>query len=352
MSVFAEVVLGSTQQKEPAATQALKYILDPNRNSELAKAFIGMLGDENIQFEPGRVEAETDSEGSRPDLKIFDMDGHVRVFVENKFWAPLTEAQPVSYLRSLRENLASALVFVVPEKRVPTIWQELKERCESAGLGWENVVENVPVQRVRVGGRNMLITSWNHVLSKLMDAIRPENGDARCDIFQLQGLVKRMDSEEFLPLRDEDVTDQDTARQLVNIIGLIDSIVEKLTQDRIADTDGLQAASSAYYSGRYFRMYERFPLLLVVELELWRDHGISPLWLGSWFKENRENMESLEEARGAFPNNVESGTYRYFPIRLKSGAERDRVIDDAAKQIKRIVDHCRESATQDSPPGN
>ena len=349
MSVLAEVLIGSTQQKEPAATQALKYILDPNRNSELAKAFIGMLGDGNMQFEPGRVEAETGSEGSRPDLKIFDTDGHERVFVENKFWAPLTEAQPVSYLLSLRENLASALVFVVPEKRVATVWQELKERCESAGLEWENVVENVPVQRVRVGGRNMLITSWNHVLSKLMDAVRPENGDARHDIFQLQGLVKRMDSEEFLPLRDEEITNQDTARLLVNLISLTQPIVERLKRDGIADTEGLTATNTADYSGRYFRMYEKFTLLLVIELRLWRDHGVSPLWLGFWIKENRGNMENLEKARGAFPNNVESGEYRNFPIRLMSGVEKDRVIDDAARQIREIVDHCWEPAPQDSP---
>ena len=350
MSVLAHVVLGGPQQGEPAATQALAYIL--SRNSQVAKAFIGMLGGGNMEFEPGRVEAESGSEGSRPDLKIFDTDGHERVFVENKFWAPLTEAQPVSYLRNLQEIPESALVFVVPEKRVATVWQELQERCKSAGLEWESKEDYASVQRAHAGGRNILITNWHHTLDKLLDATRPGNDGTRQDLLQLRGLVDREDSKGFLPLRDEDVTDQGTARRLVNIIGLIDSIVEKLTQDRIADTDKLQAASSAYYSGRYFRMYERFPLLLVVELELWRDHGISPLWLGSWFKENRENMESLEEARGAFPNNVESGTYRYFPIRLKSGVERERVIENAAEQIKRIVDHCREPATQDSPPGN
>ena len=350
MSVFAEVVLGGTQPNEPAATQALKYILDPNRNSELAKAFIGLLGDENIQFEPGRVEAETDSEGSRPDLKIFDMDGHVRVFVENKFWAPLTEAQPVSYLRSLRENPESALVFIVPEMRVATVWQELRERCESAGLEWEDVVENAPVQRVRVGNRNMFITNWNHVLSKLMNAVRPENDDSQHDIFQLQGLVKRMDSEEFLPLRDEEVVNQDTARRMISFLGLIHEILNRLKNDGIADTNKLGQSSSlsAYRLGHFFHMYDRFTLSLTLDFKIWRDHGVSPLWLRSWI----EDEQNLEKARGSFPNNVEFDGYRCFPIRLKSGVEKNRVIDDAVGQIRQIVDHCRDPVPQNSTSDN
>ncbi len=350
MSVLAHVVLGGPQQAEPAATQALTYIL--NRDNDIAKAFIGMLGGGPMEFELGHIQAEVSSEGSRPDLTIHDTDGHVRIFVENKFWAPLTEAQPVSYLDSLPENPESALVFVVPEKRVATVWQILKERCETAGMEWEGIEENAPVKRVRVGGKNLMITNWQHTLGKLLDAAHPGNDGTRHDLLQLQGLVDREVLEGFLPLCDEDVTDQDSARRLVNFIGLIGSIVEKLTQDRNADTVSRNASSSTYYSGQYFCMYDRFELFLAIDLTLWRDHGVSPLWLGSWFKENRENMESLEEARGAFPNNVKSGDYRYFPIRLKCSAERDRVIDDAAEQIKRIVDHCRGPAPQDSPSGN
>ncbi len=352
MSVLAHVVLGGPQQGEPAATQALAYILDGN--SELAKAFIGMLGGGHMEFEPGRIEAEVGSEGSRPDLTIHDTDGHVRVFVENKFWASLTEAQPVSYLRSLPEKPKSALVFVVPEKRVATVWQELKERCEQADLEWEDLAKIGPVQSARVDSNRMLITNWDHVLKILQDTAYSMDGDIQHDIRQLLGLVKRVDSSEtFLPLRDENVDDRETARRLVNFIDLIVPIVERLKQDGIADTEGLKTTNSAYHFGRYFRMYDRFPLLLVIDLKkIWRNYGVSPLWLGSWIKEPQRNMENLEKARVAFPITVESDGYRYFPIRLKSGVDRDRVIDDAVRQIREIVDHCREPAPQDSPSDN
>ena len=127
MSVLAHVVLGGTLQNEPAATQALAYIL--RSSPDIARAFVGMLQEANIEFDPGRIEAEQEHEEARPDLRIHDGDGRVRVFVENKFWAGLTDAQPVSYLEDLPEDLPSALMFIVPEQRVPTVWSELKERC-------------------------------------------------------------------------------------------------------------------------------------------------------------------------------------------------------------------------------
>ena len=185
----------------------------------------------------------------------------------------------------------------------------------------------------------------------MLYAAQSLNDDIQHDIHQLQGLVDRVDSsDEFLPLRDEDVADQDTARRMVNFIGLIDPIVDRLKQDGIADTEGLNPTNSAYHYGRYFRMYDRFPLLLVIDLKLWLNYGVSPLRLGSWIKEVK--MENLEKARGAFPNDVGPSTYRYFPIRLKPGVEKNRVIDHAVEKIKQIVDHCREPAPQDSPSGN
>lgn len=299
-----------------------------------------------MEFEPGRIEAEVGSEGSRPDLTIHDTDGHVRVFVENKFWAPLTEAQPVSYLRSLPEYPESALVFVVPEKRVATVWQELKERCKKEGLECEDLVKNGQVRKVRVGSNRMLITNWNHVLEKLLNAAGSLDEVIQHDIHQLQGLVNRVDSsDEFLPLRDEDVTDQGTARRLINFIGLIDPIVEKLQQDGIATRKRSQRTNIDVYTGRYFYIHDEIQLLLKIDYKMWRDHGITPLWL--WINHD----QTFQRVRGLFPN-MEFEGHRYFPIRLKSGVERERVIENAAEQIRQIVDHCREPAPQDSPSGN
>ena len=56
MSVLAHVVLG-VQQGEPAATRALAYIL--NSNPDIARSFVGILQDSNIEFEPGAHRGRT-----------------------------------------------------------------------------------------------------------------------------------------------------------------------------------------------------------------------------------------------------------------------------------------------------
>ena len=166
MSVLAHVVLGGALPGEPVATKALAFIL--NSSPDIARAFVGLLREANVEFQPGRIKAELEHEDSRPDLTIYDSDGHVRVFVENKFWAGLTKAQPESYLRDLPRDPPSALAFVVPDLRVSTVWNELKMRCSQAELEWVDGSSKRPVTWARVGGTSMLITSWKHVLEGLL----------------------------------------------------------------------------------------------------------------------------------------------------------------------------------------
>ena len=77
----------------------------------------------------GRIAAEERHGDGIPDLTIRDAGGVVRVLVENKFWAGLTEMQPVGYLDQLPPDVSAALLFVVPHTRLHSVWGELKERC-------------------------------------------------------------------------------------------------------------------------------------------------------------------------------------------------------------------------------
>jgi hypothetical protein len=48
--------------------------------------------------------------------------GTPRVFIENKFWAGLTENQPVAYLRLLAQYASpTVLLTVVPASRLETV---------------------------------------------------------------------------------------------------------------------------------------------------------------------------------------------------------------------------------------
>ena len=335
MSVLAHVVVGRLDG-EPAATVALAYIL--NSCPDTARAFVGMLREANVEFEPGRIEAELDIEDGRPDLTIHDIDGRVRVFVENKFWAGLTAAQPVSYLEELPEHMPSALVFVVPEQRVSTVWRELEKRCGEAELELNNTFGTGFVKGARIGRKTMLIASWKVVLQRMLDAALSAGHDAvRDDVLQLQGLTGRMDSKAFLPLRGDEVANQETARRLINYVELIDYIVDELVQAEIADTKGLRPTHGKYTSGRYLRLHGRFVSWLGIDFRAWRDDGISPMWW--WFGTKagvvRDHFKTIPELYEdvRFRNNE-----LYVPVRLKTNAERDGVIGDAVAQMIRIAD--------------
>ena len=344
MSVLAHVVLGGSIQSEPAATQALAFIL--NSSTDIARSFLGILGETSLEFEPGHIAAELVHEDSRPDLTIYDRNGTARAFVENKFWAGLTDAQPVSYLKDLPENPPSTLVFVVPEQRVTTVWNELKKRCLQEKLEWVDGQSTRSVIGADVSSRTLLITSWKFVLDGLLQAAHSGgHDDIRQDILQLQGLTSRMDAEAFLPLRIDEVTDQETARRLINYSSLIEDITQKLRDGDIADTNALRPAHGWYTAGRFLRLYGRFGLWLGVRFREWREYGITPLWLeigNSDFYGVTGHFETIRELFDDVKLDEEQQLL-YIPLRLKTGVERDRVVDEAVGQISQIADTLRET---------
>ena len=344
MSVLAHVVLRGALQSEPAVSQALAHIL--NASPDIARAFVGMLRQADIEFEAGHIKAELGHEDSRPDLTIHDSLGRVRVFVENKFWAGLTDAQPVSYLGDLPEDLPASLLFIVPQQRVTTVWNELKLRCSDAELEWQDGSGTRAVTWSRVGRRTLLITSWAHVLGGLLDAAHSgEHESIRHDILQLRGLTSRMDAEAFLPIRPEEVTAQETARRLVNYSSLIEDITRKLRDAGLGDTQGLRTSHQWYTHGRYLRVHERFGLWLGIELEVWSDAGITPLWAMLDNGEFSGVAGRHQTIRTLFDDVqlYEDAGLLYIPIRLKTGVERGRVVDEAVAQIKLIANRLLEA---------
>ena len=74
-------------------------------------------------------------EGTQPDLAGFDPHNKECVLIEAKFWAGLTDNQPVAYLKRLPKNQASALLFVAPAARLNTLWAELCRKVSESESG-------------------------------------------------------------------------------------------------------------------------------------------------------------------------------------------------------------------------
>ena len=146
----------------------------------------------------------------------------------------------------------------------------------------------------------------------------------------------------FSPLSAVELTDARVPRRLLNYGGLIDPIADRLVADSAAGTK----ASNARQFGRWLRVHDKFDVYLVVSLSLWRNHGVTPLWCNCHTPEGvarrlqaRFDGAQLEEASTGWLNLC-------IPIYLAAGVERDRVVDDAVRQMRRITDEL-----QDAPSG-
>ena len=336
MSLLAYLV-PQKLDKEPAATQALAYILRSKK--EVGAEFIHRLG-LDLGFEFGRVESERRVEGGQPDLTIFDSECRRRIFIENKFRAGLTDAQPVQYLGALPDDLPSALVFIVPEQRIPTVWKELKTRSGRA-YKIEGESTAVSVTRLQMGTRTMCVTSWRHVL-ELLKQISP-NDDVKCDVLQLAGLAKFGQPDEFPPLRGEELSNVSIPSRMINYCGLVDQIILELDSRGVVRTKNSRLTHEWNDIGRSFNWLGMFDLWLGVALAPWKNTSITPLWIREYPGKN-SNLGEYYHRLEVFFEDVQKGrdgldySRKYIPIRLPTGVERDVVIRDAANQVQRIAE--------------
>ena len=348
-------VIPKVTQAEPAATRALRYLLETS--DTIAKRFLAVVG--STPFEIGRIGSEWNyAAGVRPDIAIHDAaTGDHRVFVENKFRAWLTDFQPVDYLKALPERDTSVLAFIAPEDRIEELWGELQARCRRADFNLSKESTTAYPYSIRAGARRLVLTNWRAVLDTLQHAAAAAGHPAlEYDIVQLRGLTEEMrrdapeatrpntparvsfagSDETFPPLHANEPTDAGAARRLLDYCGLIDEITKKLVAAPSWDTKGMRATGF----GRYLHVHGRFDLYLRVSFTSWGNHGITPLWCTCLGVE-RQGRDVHASFDGA---HVDDAGRPNIPIRLKTGVERGRVIDHAADQMRAIADHLLNSA--------
>jgi hypothetical protein len=329
--------LASTlSQKENLATEALAFIVNRSAAARTALAReVGRLLEETLPI--ARVETQTAfGDESRPDLILHREDGHVVGFIEAKFWASLTAAQPIEYLRRLAEGGGGALVMLAPERRLPSLRAEVMERCSVASIG----VEPSGLWTLRGGGHRIAFLSWTRLLTALADAT-VEDVAASSDVRQLRGLCARFETEGFIPLTREDIDDLDVPRRVLALANLVNDIVEKAVAEGVLNTKALRPAHSIWYSGRYVA-FDSAVCFLGLAHQQWSTRGRSPMWLR--FK--RDAWERADELRPILrPWASEDPPRAYIddddrsvrvPILLRVGVEKDAVVAHAVAQLREV----------------
>ncbi len=149
-----------------------------------------------------------DEDNSIPDLVGFDEDNNQRCIIESKFWAGLTDNQPITYIKRFKSDKPSMLLFLIPSKRMESIWGELISRCKDGGIKIRDEIrEHHKISAKLNDNHHLAVTDWNTLLT-LMETELEAAGDHvfKSDLLQLKGLCNQMDEEAFLPLHSQEIS--------------------------------------------------------------------------------------------------------------------------------------------------
>jgi hypothetical protein len=353
MTVLAHLTGRFVTQAENLATEALAYILAQHPAAGdalivLARGYEPALPERLIFRTQVRGE-----DGAIPDLTGGDATGEP-LMVEVKFWARLTDNQPVTYLRRLPAG-PGLLLFVAPEARRELLWSELIRLSKVAGLA---LGPDRPGETVRsVEEHTLALTSWRQLLVALRAALElAGDHDGLSDLRQLEGLTELQDREAFLPIEPGEFTSS-TGQRLAQLGPLITDTVDAAVQAGFADVTGLRTGTGwGQWYGRYF-LLSGWVCFLHVNFVRWGTQRATPLWLRiSGGEGNSDVLRALAPLRQEDPPRlIESDGLLQVPIFLAVGVERDEVRADLDKQLRQIHEllaTCPPPPSQTTPPSD
>ena len=280
--------------------------------------------------------AEVGDNQGRVDLVGYNKAGEERVLIEAKFWANLTANQPGSYLDRLpKDDKASVLLFLAPERRLHTLRPLLQRRAPGGDLNLEVAADANDLRTAPIAGsnRHLMLTSWRALLHR-MESHAGLAGDVPTgeDIRQLRGLCDREGADAFLPLRADELSPE-VPRRLRDLARLIDDATARVFDKGFAD--GIQPSASQSYFGTFLRLGSKAKGVWArawfgVSYNWWRESEGCPLWI----EMQSSGDMSYQEAEDKL-------SYGSGWIDIPTGKEYDDVLDsvvnDLCKHAKRIA---------------
>ena len=321
---------------EDVATLSLQYIL--SQSSELREAFTQKIASIlSIPLNTLSYRCQvTGSDFERPDMAGYDASNQEQVLFEMKFYAGLTENQPLGYLDRIKKNGGKGLIFICPNARRTHLWAELKDLCA------EREIASIHSFCIKVDGINLAIATWPDILDALNKAASANAPDSLADLKQLDGLCAQMDRDAFIPFVAEDLT-ADNAKKIDRFYQVVDETINLLQADENLKTSSKGLKSShqwSYYSRSLY--LDEFAINLLYNRYLWqKDSSIeTPFWLGLWDKLDDpknwdESPELTRKCENVSGGRSEGGWLALIP---PTNATLDEVCQDLKRQILEYLD--------------
>jgi hypothetical protein len=341
-TLLAHLATKFSDQNEVVATDALAFVLrhSPPATKTLAQ-LLGSVAGEPIpvtRVSPQYVAGDE----SRPDLATFSDDNKLTAFLEAKFWAGLTDAQPLEYLRRLREQGGRALLFIVPEERVASVSVHLEERAKAAAvqLSVPSTIEGVRSAKTP-GGIRLMVISWKRLLAVLTaGCVRAEDEQAVANLDQLSGLVARFEAEGFGPMSPAELTDLSVPRRVKALADLVQAVIAKGEADKLINLGGTRPTHDWTSAGRYLSLPHGNGWL-GIDHDAWARYQSTPLWL--WFPANgwgravdvRRALQGWEvgDRPRAYVNEDDSVS---VPMFIRAAVERDEAVGELVQQLESV----------------
>lgn len=331
-SVLAHIARGISQ-KENVATDALAFVLNrsPAAREALRRQIAAIVGDL-----PAIARVATQiavGEESRPDVLVHGEDGATLGYLEAKFWAALTNAQPTSYVDRLSAAGGGVLVIVAPERRMSTLHLEVRERLRAASPK-DSGPRALSVGSVRIG-----LLSWSKLLASVSAAVADDPA-AASDVGQLVGLVARFESRGFIPFTRDELDDLQVPRRIQALGELVDEIVDRAAKLGVLNIKRMRHSRGAGHVGRYVG-FSRAGAWLGLAHTQWGSRGRTPFWLrfdnSSWGR-GPLVIDALRAWTTSEPPRAyaDDGATMRVPLLVPVGVEKDAVIDEVLRQLREV----------------
>jgi hypothetical protein len=342
LGLFRHLATRFSASPENLATESLAYVLRSAVASRTLIDFFRETADVDLD---SRFRFRTQSfggDGSVPDLVGIDSAGDQSIVVEAKFWAGLTDQQPLGYLPRLPATRPAVLAFVAPASRVDLLWREVRRRCAAGGmtLGADRGGNELRIAALNDEHR-LVVVSWRRLLDVLARAlVVAGEDDIAADLTQLDGLCERMDEDAFLPIRAEELSSELSYR-ITDYGHLVDELVNRLVETGRVSTIGRRASGGYGWFGRPVDVGSVLTFF-GFNARKWTYEAATPLWISVYGPRWSEPGAAVREALAPFefedpPALFEADGHLTIPLYPATGREWDDVVDDLVNQALGVV---------------
>jgi len=313
-SLLSHIASNFISEYENVANSSVSYLLNKYASAREALKKILNISDIPTYY---TTELSTQNNG-RPDVTGKDINGNTSVIIEGKFWANLTDNQPVNYLKELKNN--GRLLFLAPDKRIESLKLDIKNRLENSD-------------------DRIAICSWDSFLNLIeLENNKKHDSQLASDLMQLKELCGKMDEEGIAPLSMSDL-DSINGRLVYNFSNLIDECNSLIRKWNKADFKGMKTVGSKDGYSFYFKAFNFSCRLGFSSYDWFSKNSHTPIWLylqdGDWKKSEKiyhflNNFDSK--------NSYNDKDCSSYGITLKTGMDKSQIINHVVNKTKEVLE--------------